>query len=65
MKPTLHGSSVVLRPVTPDDLPRLLAILREPEIARHWSPPDDDFDRNELLGDDQDGAGLLPEDVTE
>ncbi len=57
MKPTLHGSRIVLRPVSEDDLPRLLEILREPEVARHWSQPDDDFDRNELLsGDDADGA---------
>jgi aminoglycoside 6'-N-acetyltransferase len=55
--PTLHGSRLVLRPVTLDDLPRLLEILREPEVARHWSEPDDDFDRHELLaGDEADGA---------
>jgi aminoglycoside 6'-N-acetyltransferase len=54
---TLRGSRVVLRPVLDADLPRLLSILREPEVARHWSQPNDDFDRHELLsGDDADGA---------
>lgn len=53
----LRGPRVVLRPVTEADLPRLLEILREPEVARHWSEPDDDLDRRELLaGDDPDGA---------
>ncbi|MGE0392647.1 MAG: GNAT family N-acetyltransferase [Vicinamibacterales bacterium] len=57
MKPFLRGPRVVLRSVNEDDLPRLLEILREPEVARHWSQPDDDFDRHELLsGDDADGA---------
>lgn len=54
---TLRGSRVVLRPVEEKDVPCLLEILREPEVARHWSQPDDDFDRHELLsGDDADGA---------
>jgi aminoglycoside 6'-N-acetyltransferase len=57
MNVTLRGSRIVLRPVEEDDLPRLLEILREPEVARHWSQPDDDFDRRELLsGDSVDGA---------
>ncbi len=57
MKPTLRGSRIVLRPVREDDLSRLLEILREPEVARHWSEPDDEFDRHELLsGDDVEGA---------
>jgi aminoglycoside 6'-N-acetyltransferase len=60
MKLLLRGSRIVLRPVSEDDLPRLLEILREPEVARHWSQPDDDFDRHELLsGDDADGAGCI------
>ena len=55
--PTLRGPRVLLRPVTEYDLAPLLEILREPEVARRWSPPDDDFDRQELLsGDDPDGA---------
>jgi aminoglycoside 6'-N-acetyltransferase len=32
----LHGRIVTLRPVTGDDLPALLAILEEPEVARWW-----------------------------
>jgi aminoglycoside 6'-N-acetyltransferase len=32
----LHGRSVTLRPVTEADLPALLAILDEPEVARWW-----------------------------
>jgi aminoglycoside 6'-N-acetyltransferase len=60
MKPTLQGSRILLRPVNEDDLPRLLEILREPEVARHWSQPDDNFDRRELLaGDDADGAEYI------
>lgn len=52
MGPTLEGPRVVLRPVTEADLPDLVAILRRPEIARHWSPPDERADRAELLGGD-------------
>ena len=33
-KPTLTGDLVVLRPVTEDDVPALLPILNDPEIAR-------------------------------
>ncbi len=32
----LEGDVVVLRPVAPGDLPALLAILEEPEVARWW-----------------------------
>jgi aminoglycoside 6'-N-acetyltransferase len=34
--PTLHGRLVTLRPVAAADLPALLAILEEPEVARWW-----------------------------
>ena len=34
--PTLEGSLVRLRPVAAADLPPLLAILDEPEVARWW-----------------------------
>ncbi len=34
--PTLEGSLVRLRPVAAADLPALLAILDEPEVARWW-----------------------------
>lgn len=54
---TLRGPRVVLRRVTPEDVPRLLEIVREPSVAQHWSSPDDDHDREELLGPDEpDGA---------
>ena len=33
---TLEGGLVRLRPVSPADLPALLAILEEPEVARWW-----------------------------
>ncbi len=32
----LQGAVVRLRPVSPEDLPALLAILDEPEVARWW-----------------------------
>lgn len=35
-RPTLRGRLVTLRPVVPTDLPTLLAILEEPEVARWW-----------------------------
>jgi aminoglycoside 6'-N-acetyltransferase len=35
-QPELRGTVVALRPVTPADLPALLAILDEPEVARWW-----------------------------
>ena len=34
--PELHGRLVTLRPVTQAELPALLAILDEPEVARWW-----------------------------
>jgi aminoglycoside 6'-N-acetyltransferase len=34
--PELRGEMVTLRPVTREDLPALLAILEEPEVARWW-----------------------------
>ncbi len=34
--PTLHGERVVLRPVTDDDAPALLAILAQPGVAAWW-----------------------------
>ena len=54
MTPPLRGSRLVLRLVTEADLPRLLEILREPEVARRWSEPDDGADRDLLAGNDAD-----------
>ena len=33
---TLRGEQVVLREATPRDVPRLIGILRTPEVARWW-----------------------------
>ncbi len=35
-QPELAGGMVRLRPVTPEDLPALLAILEEPDVALWW-----------------------------
>ena len=53
MKAEFRGERVTLRPACESDLPRLLEMLREPEVAAHWSEPDDAFDRHELLSGDQ------------
>ncbi|MFB6855925.1 aminoglycoside 6'-N-acetyltransferase [Streptomyces sp. NPDC056341] len=37
----LHGDQVVLRRVTEGDTEILERIVREPEVAAWWSPPDD------------------------
>lgn len=51
---------VLLRQTAESDLPGLLTILRDPAVARHWSEPNDDFDRAELLsGDAPDGDGRV------
>ena len=44
-RPVLAGPRVRLRPGTPDDVPALLAILREPSVARWWGidEPHDDL----------------------
>jgi hypothetical protein len=43
--------------VTPEDVPRLLEIVREPSVAQHWSPLDEDHDREALMAcGDPDGA---------
>jgi aminoglycoside 6'-N-acetyltransferase len=55
--PTLRGPRLVLRPVVEADLPRLFEILREPEVARLWSEPDDEFDRSELMAGDGEAVG--------
>jgi aminoglycoside 6'-N-acetyltransferase len=47
---TLRGERVVLRPATEADVPELVAILREPEVARWWGDRVDD-DLREALAD--------------
>lgn len=56
----LQGTRLVLRPVTRQDLPRLFEILRQPDVARFWAPPDDEREREGLLlGSDPDGAEAI------
>lgn len=38
-KPVLTGEKVVLRPFTAADAPRMLAIIRDPEVAHHTGNP--------------------------
>jgi aminoglycoside 6'-N-acetyltransferase len=40
--PVLTGESVQLRPVLPEDRPRLLEIRHAPEVRRWWGTPSDD-----------------------
>jgi aminoglycoside 6'-N-acetyltransferase len=46
--PVLRGPRLVLRPVADADVPRLAAILREPEVARWWGDYDEPRARAEL-----------------
>jgi aminoglycoside 6'-N-acetyltransferase len=46
----LRGERVTLRPADEEDVPGLLAILREPEVARWWGPYDAEQVREELPG---------------
>ena len=39
----LRGERVVLRPMEPDDAPRLREILATPEVAKWWGPEPEDF----------------------
>jgi aminoglycoside 6'-N-acetyltransferase len=57
---TLQGPRLTLRPVVEGDLATLWTILREPSVARFWSPPDDVAEQNALLlGRDADGAEAI------
>jgi aminoglycoside 6'-N-acetyltransferase len=47
---TLRGERVLLRPATEADVPALVAILREPEVARWWGDRVD-ADLHEALAD--------------
>jgi len=51
-RPELRGRLVTLRPVTQGDLPALLAILDQPEVARWWR-------RSEWERVDESGADTL------
>lgn len=49
MRPILHGTQVTLRPVTPEDVDVLAAILAEPEVSRWWPRYDASRVRRDLL----------------
>lgn len=36
----LRGSSVLLRPLRPEDVERVAVIQAQPGVARWWGPPD-------------------------
>jgi aminoglycoside 6'-N-acetyltransferase len=40
LPPTLHGPHVTIRPGSPDDVQRLLAVLEEESVARWWGKPE-------------------------
>jgi aminoglycoside 6'-N-acetyltransferase len=46
--PVLHGERVTLRPAADDDVPALVALLSEPDVARWWGENDDASVRGEL-----------------
>lgn len=50
----LYGTTVMLRPVTEADVPRLVEILAEPEVARWWPRYDEARVRRELAEGQQD-----------
>ena len=51
--PVLEGRRVVLRPLRDDDIEPLVAILREPSVARWWNPlPDEAAARGSVLDGD-------------
>ena len=50
--PFLAGDRIRLRPVLPEDVPVLAAILAEPEVARWWPGYDTTRVEEELLGGD-------------
>jgi aminoglycoside 6'-N-acetyltransferase len=49
----MRGERVVLRPATEDDLDAILAMLREPEVARWWGDYDAARVRRDHLDDDE------------
>ncbi|HMJ01342.1 MAG TPA: GNAT family N-acetyltransferase [Conexibacter sp.] len=48
LAPLLRGPRVTLRPMTDDDVPALVAMLNEPEVARWWGKNDAADVREEL-----------------
>ena len=49
--PVLRGERVTLRALVPADVPRVAAILREPEVARWWGDHDEKRIQRDLLDD--------------
>jgi aminoglycoside 6'-N-acetyltransferase len=50
-QPVLEGERVVLRPIRDDDVDALVAILREPSVARWWNPLPDEAAAREAVHD--------------
>jgi aminoglycoside 6'-N-acetyltransferase len=59
MLPTLRGESVVLRPVTEDDVGALVRILATPEVAEWWEGYDEERVRDELVADGDGGSFVI------
>lgn len=53
--PTLVGDLVVLRPMRPDDRPRIVALLADPSVAEWWDARGPEHSADELIAGD---AGL-------
>ena len=49
--PVLHGERVTLRPLERFDVPRVIEILQEPEVARWWGEHDERRVRRDFLDD--------------
>ncbi|MGH2734767.1 MAG: GNAT family N-acetyltransferase [Actinomycetota bacterium] len=49
----LRGPRVLLRPAREPDLPAILAVLREPSVARWWGETDESEMRAELLDESE------------
>jgi aminoglycoside 6'-N-acetyltransferase len=49
----LSGERVVLRRGTPEDVERLISIVREPEVATRWGPFTDDEVEEQFVGADE------------
>jgi aminoglycoside 6'-N-acetyltransferase len=52
----LHGDRVVLRPLTDDDVPRVVELGAHPEVARWWPGLTPDHVTAKAHGEDVDGA---------
>jgi aminoglycoside 6'-N-acetyltransferase len=48
----LRGEKVLLRPLTADDVPRLMDIQAQPAVARRWGEPTEEHLRDKAAGRD-------------